>query len=123
MRRFAMSAAMLLLAGSAHAQVFQSPEEPYWTPDAATIAKLEAQLKIESWPDQNQAGYPLTQYDRYYAGVTVRGRRMVRGKLIVPPNREDHPKTGIHITAVKYLPQLHGGGCANVSVVYSLDSN
>jgi len=80
-------------------------------------------LKIESWPGEKQASYPLKQYDRYYAGVTVRGRRMVRGKLIVPPNREDHPKTGIHITGAKYLPQLHGGGCANVSVMYSVDAN
>src|SRR5690242_101447 len=111
MRKFAMSAAMLLIASSAGAQVYQS-EEPHCTPDAATIAKLEAQLKIDNWPGEKQANYPLKQYDRYYAGVTVRGRRMVRGVLIVPPNREDHPKTGIHITGAKNLPRLHGGGCA-----------
>lgn len=58
MRRVATAAAMLLLTPSANAQVFQSAEEPYWTPDAATIAKLEAQLKIEGWPDEKQASYP-----------------------------------------------------------------
>lgn len=45
------------------------------------------------------------------------------GRLIVPPNREDNPKTGIHITEMKYMPQLHGGGCANVSVTYFVDSD
>jgi hypothetical protein len=68
------------------------------------IAKLEAGLKIISLP--KQTSYQLTQYDRYYAGVTVNGRRQIHGKWIVPPNREDNPKTGIHITDMKYMPFL-----------------
>ncbi len=85
------------------------------------IARLEAGLKILGLPKQTH--YELTQYDRYYAGVTINGQRRVRGRLILPPNREDNPKTGVHITDLKYLPQLRGGGCANVYVTYYVDNN
>ena len=132
MLRFAITAAVLLLAGSANSQSLWLSEEPYWTPDAATIAKLEAGLRIPHAPGgiainrgdlQKQAAYQLTQYDRYYAGVTLNGQRVVRGRLIVPPNREDNPKTGTHITDVKYMPELRGGGCANVFVRYVVDQD
>jgi hypothetical protein len=123
MRRFAITAAILLLAGSASSYVPPLSEEPYWTPDAATIARLEAGLKLPA-ARPGQATYQLAQYDRYYAGVTTPfGRREVHGILIVPPNREDHPKVGIHVTEVKYLPRLWGGGCALVSVRYYVDSD
>jgi hypothetical protein len=98
-----------------------APDEPYWTPDAGVLAKLEAGLKIS--PMLHQTTFQLAQYDRYYAGVTINQRRAVRGRLIVPPNRDDHPKTGIHVTDMKYMPQLLGGGCANVNVTYWVDQD
>jgi hypothetical protein len=118
--RIAIASVLLLLASTANPQNLPS-EEPYWTPDAAMIAKLEAEIKIFALP--KQATYPVTQFDRYYAGVTIKGGREIRGRLILPPDREDSPKTGIHITDVKYLPQLRGGGCANVYVTYYVDKD
>jgi hypothetical protein len=120
--RLSFLAAMLLWAAQAHSQTMAQSQEPYWTPDAATIARLESGLKIlPPLGAPQRATYALAQYDRYYAGVTDRGQRKVIGRLIVPPNREDNPKTGIHITEMKYMPQLRGGGCANVSVTYVVD--
>ena len=120
MLRIATTSVMLLLASSVNAQNPPS-QEPYWTPDAAMIAKLEAGLRIISLP--KQTSYQLTQYDRYYAGVTNNGRRQIIGKWILPPNREDNPKTGIHITDMKYMPKLRGGGCANLRVTYYVDQD
>ena len=120
MQKFAILAATLLLASQAHAQI-RPPEEGYWTPAPSLIARLESGLKIMSSPDEAQ--YNLPQYDRYYYGATVRGQRIVRGILIVPPNREDHPQTGVHITEKQYMPTLHGAGCAHVFVTYYVEKD
>lgn len=120
MRRLTIPAALVALAMQAGAPAAE-PGEPYWTPDAALIAKLEASVKIRGFPGARQ--YELAQYDRYYAGVTYNGQRQVTGRLIIPPNREDNPATGIHVTDEKYLPNLHGYGCANVHVTYYVESN
>ena len=98
-------------------------EEPFWTPDAALIARIEAGLRMQPG-SESKVHFELSQYDRYYYGATGRGGfRIVRGVLIMPPNREDHPKTGVHITEKKYLPQLHGGGCAHVYVFYNAEKD
>ena len=113
-----LAASVLIV--SARAQT-APPEEPYWTPDIATIQKLEASLKISgNYPES--ATYELAQYNRFYSGVTIQGRREVRGVLLVPPNREDHPAVGVHITDAQYLPRLEGGGCAYVRVRYWVDT-
>jgi hypothetical protein len=121
MRKFAIAAAILLLPNLSHAQDTQS-EEPYWTPSAALIARLEAGLKIETF-SEDEARYQLPFYDRYYYGMTLRGHRFVKGVLLVPPNLEDHPKTGVHVTEKKYMPKIHGAGCGHVYVTYDVDKN
>jgi hypothetical protein len=71
MRRFGILAAILLPGSAGAPQVV--PDEPYWTPDAAMIAKLEAGLKILQRPQLTTD--QLQRYDRYYTGVTLNSRR------------------------------------------------
>lgn len=126
MRDLKAFGALWLLAGAACAQT-GPPEQPWWTPDAALIARLEAGLRINpgSLPGYTSSiTYPIAQYNRYYAGVTVGGRRWIRGVLLLPPNREDKLETGVHVTDRTWLPPLPpGGGCAHVTVIYQVDKD
>lgn len=127
MHRVVILAAASSLAVAAHGQQAPPTEQPYWTPDAALIAKLEAGLRIipGTLPGYTSSiTYPLAQYNRYYAGVTVNGQRWIRGVLLLPPNREDKPQTGVHVTDLPWLPRLPpGGGCAHVTVTYLVNQN
>jgi hypothetical protein len=98
-------------------------DETDWTPDAALIAKLEAGLKVSMLPGIVLSTEQLRRYDRYYTGVTVNGRKQISGRLIVPPNHETNPQTGVHITDNKYMPRLRGGGCSNITVTYYVDQD
>jgi hypothetical protein len=130
MRKIAIAISMgLLLGAQAMAQqTMNTPssgngvgEEPYWTPDADMITRLESRVEMPTF--FGQRSYTREQYERYYAGVTVNGRRVIRGRWIVPPNREDFLPTGTHIIDIEDMPSLPGGGCANVTVMYTVDLN
>lgn len=123
MRKFAIIGSLFLLLSQANAQPvpISANEEPYWTPDKATIEKLEGRVEMPVF--FGQRSYSKDQYNRFYAGVTINGKRVVRGKWIVPPNREDFIPTGTHIIDIEDMPSLPGGGCANVSVMYTVDLN
>lgn len=122
MRKFAILAALLLTTGSTIGQQIV-PDGPGWTPDATLIAKLEAGLKVTGLADLELTAAQLQRYDRYYTGVTHHGQKLITGRLIVPPNHEDNPQTGIHITDSQYMPRLRGGGCSNITVTYYVDQN
>jgi hypothetical protein len=77
-----------------------------WTPDAAQIAAVEAQIGGRPLPLGG-----LDRYARYYAGTIDYGRRLIRGKL-VPAGGNEAP--GIHVVEGRLLP-LQGEGCVTSS--------
>ena len=89
---------------------------PTWKPDPKLIAKLEALIKIPG-----EAGYtpiPLSKYARYYAGVTVNGRRMIRGELVL--DDPDGKVLGIFVVPEAKFPPVADGGCDIVNLQYDV---
>jgi hypothetical protein len=100
-----LGAVLAVAAGTAAAT---APASPDWRPDAATIARLESRLVL---PPQSHV---LGHYQRFYAGETVNGRRVVEGRLlwsrrattrIVPPGK---------------LPNVPSGGCDFIDLTYDV---
>jgi hypothetical protein len=102
---------------------------PNWTPDAATISKLESSMKpgdIPKWGASAQ--YPsghspvVADYARYYVGYTANRHRMIRGELIVPMYPSIKP-VGIYVVgSEKNIPVVLDGGCFAVQVVYAVET-
>jgi hypothetical protein len=84
-----------------------------WTPDTATIRKLELSVML---PDEFAPRATLAEYDRYYAGVSDRSLRLIRGEFIA---RGLDKKTGIHVLPISDFPLAPlDGGCAVVDLLY-----
>jgi hypothetical protein len=87
-----------------------------WTPDTGTITKLESIIRIpsNSW----RAPTPVANYARYYAGVTIKGRPVIRGEFVIPLP-PDKP-AGIYIGAESDFPGIMDGGCGVVNLLYDV---
>ena len=90
-----------------------------WTPSDADIAKLEADIKLNTLPPWNARLPPLSGYARYYAGSTMNDDRVIFGELVTPLGSGYKP--GIHIVGNRRaFPTISDGGGAVISLVYSL---
>ena len=100
-----------------------------WTPDAATISKLESGIKpgdIPKWaasPEYPSGRYPVVaDYARYYFGYTADGHRMIRGEWVTPWGSKMKP-VGIYVVgSQKDFPVIFDGGCSVVNLVYAVES-
>jgi hypothetical protein len=111
---------------------------PNWTPDAATISRLESNIKPGDIPRSGPSTqYPsghsplIAEYARYYVGYTAHGRRMIRGELVIPATPGDTvilsgskmKPVGIYVVgSEKDLPDILDGGCAVVHVIYAVET-
>ena len=89
-----------------------------WTPDAQTIRRLEAAIHVPGGPGSRNL--PVALYARYYAGVTLAGRRTVVGELVSPGDVRQ--KAGIHIGSRSDFPGIDDGGCGVVNLVYDVQT-
>lgn len=123
--------------------IAQEYDAPYWTPGKATLDKLDfASRNAAQWhgspPD-------FTKYDRYYEGVTIKGRRMVRAEFSTVPGTPvdcrpmttgnghsvplcivDHSHDRapeVHIVPEDQFPRIKGGGCSDVNMLYDVDAD
>jgi hypothetical protein len=91
-----------------------------WTPSVAEITKLESAIKLDKlayWKISHLP--PLVGYERYYAGSTLRGEKMIFGELVAPWDSKQKP--GIHVVARKHdFPVIMDGGCGIINLVYSV---
>ena len=95
-----------------------------WTPDAATISKVESGIKPSDIPQQYLPGHRpvIAGYARYYFGYTANNHRMIRGELIMPFGSK-MKSAGIYVVASeKEFPMIFGGGCAVIHVVYDVEA-
>jgi hypothetical protein len=100
-----------------------------WTPDSATIAKLESSIHegdIPRWGSSTR--YPsghsprVTEYARYSAGDIVDGQKVVLGEFVIPEGSKEKPP-GIYIVqSKKGIPMIFDGGCGVVHVVYAVEA-
>jgi hypothetical protein len=94
-----------------------------WTPDAATISKLESNIKPGDIPKFSNGHRPIvTEYARYYAPYTAGNHRMIRGELVRPMASNMKP-AGIYVVgSEKDFPLIFDGGCSIVIVVYDVET-
>jgi hypothetical protein len=96
---------------------------PAWTPDAATISKLESNIKPEDIPKFSDGHQPLvTEYARYYAPYMAGDHRMIRGELVIPIGSKMKPAGVYVVDGEKDFPHISDGGCAIVHVVYDVET-
>ena|SRR5271168_2896432 len=96
---------------------------PGWTPDAATISKLESNIKPGDIPKFSDGHLPIvTEYDRYYAPYMAADHRMIRGELVIPIGSKMKPAGVYVVDSEKDFPHISDGGCAIVHVVYDVET-
>jgi hypothetical protein len=111
---------------------------PNWTPDAATISRLESSIKPGDIPRSGPSTqYPsghsplIAEYARYYAGYTAEGHHMIRGELVMPAalgnvvilTGSKTKPVGIYVVgSEKDFPDILDGGCAVVHVIYAVET-
>src|SRR5471032_79553 len=79
------------------------------------IAKLESIVRIPAGP--GSAPIPLAQYQRYYTGIVVHGRRMISGEFVVFGGQ----KPGIFpVGREEDFPGIMDGGCGVVHLLYDI---
>lgn len=115
-RPFLPAAAVLLSAASFAAGT--------WTPDLRAISALEAQIRTPAGAPEPIG--PMADYARFYVGVTIGGRRMIRGELVHAPRECPQPvrdvgvfcayQAGIHLN--EEFPSILDGGCGIVNLLY-----
>jgi hypothetical protein len=95
-----------------------------WTPDAATISKLESGIKPSDIPLQYLPGHRpvIAEYARYYFGYTANNHRMIRGELIIPFGSKMKPAGTYVVRSEKEFPMISDGGCAVMHMVYDVEA-
>ena len=117
-----MATGALLFSGSSDAAGI-------WAPDVRMIAALEPQIRTPA--NAPEAIGPIDSYARFYIGVTIKGRRMIRGELVQVARECSEPKhdvgllceyrAGLHVN--EDLPSILDGGCAIVNLLYDPTAN
>jgi hypothetical protein len=96
----------------------------HWTPDVATISKVESSIKPSDIPQQYLPGHRpvIAEYARYYVGYTANNHRMIRGELIMPFGSRMKPAGTYVVGSEKDFPMIFDGGCAVMHVVYDVEA-
>jgi hypothetical protein len=96
-----------LVAFGAHAQNSE------WSPDAKTIGRLESIVDIAHKTQHFSLPAPksLTDYTRFYAGITEHGHKVIRGIYL-------SGRSEIRVVREADLPAISDGGCMVISVEY-----
>jgi hypothetical protein len=133
--KIALACALIAFASSA--AVAGDSEPSHWNPDKTAIAKLDFAFRNAS--EWHGSPPDIEPYNRFYAGVTIKGRRMIRAEFArlsdpidcrggdkdkkIPPVCLAKPrKGGIHIVPEDQFPSVKGGGCAFVDMLYDVDA-
>jgi hypothetical protein len=110
-----MCAVGLLCAVSASA----SEGEGYWLPDQKTVEHIEEAIRHMAPPAQGgEMATSLDTYGRYYAGITVKGHKVVYG-VFLSMDPAAYPR-GIHIVPFEGQPRMSGGGCSQLNVWFDV---
>jgi len=120
-----------LLAASISAVAYASSDDlPHWNPGKATIAKLDFTFRNAGrWHGSPPA---IDRYNRYYTGVTIKGRRTVRAEFTIFPETEivdgkveyRVDKNPVHVVPVDRFPLIVDAGCSGViNMLYDVDAD
>jgi hypothetical protein len=78
-----------------------------WTPTDAQIAAMEQSVQLP------MGIVPLALYARYYAGITISGRKLIEAVYL-----HDYEAPGIYVASEAELPILGEGGCLVMTLRY-----
>jgi len=122
--RIAFASALCLIATIACAE---QGDAPFWTPSQADVAHVEAIVQL---PDEMPVLHlgksvrmppkEIKSYSRFYAGITVKGRRTIHG--IYLHHAGDQPP-GIYIVGEKQIPAIADGGCNVIEFFYDVTAD
>ncbi len=91
-----------------------------WLPSMAEVQHVESKVTM---PDGAQA---MSAYVRYYAGITVDGRKVIYGVYLatgVVRDMKQDPRPGIRIVTAREVPEIDDGGCSQVNVEFDVASD
>lgn len=91
-----------------------------WLPSMAEVQHVESKVTM---PDGAQA---MSAYVRYYAGITVEGRKVIYGVYLatgVVRDMKQDPRAGIRIVTAREVPEIEDGGCSQVTVEFDVTSD
>ncbi len=108
--RLLLALALALMSVAAKAD---PSDTPFWTPDLATILRVEKMVTMPA-----RAQQPLSSYARYYAGITVKSRSVIHGRLVAR-TIVDKP-ADIFIVLEDQFPGVRDGGCSVINFFYDV---
>jgi|HubBroStandDraft_5_1064220.scaffolds.fasta_scaffold42369_3 hypothetical protein len=128
MRPIRIALISVLAAFAASAARTQGDDFPYWKPGQKTLAKLDFAFRNAGFWDGSPPA--IEKYSRYYAGITIKGRRMVRAEFtnfpdveIVDGKVEYHvDKNPVHVVPEDQFPGIFDGGCSVVNMLYDVEA-
>ena len=95
---------------------------PNWTPDPATISKLESSIKSADIPWNYGGQHAISEYARYYAASMAGDHRIIQGEWIIPLGAK-MKSAGVYIFGSrKEFPTVSDGGCAIINLVYDIET-
>jgi hypothetical protein len=118
------AAAAVSLAGPIAAQPAPSGQ---WTPTAQMVAQLEKAIRLPQ-DLRMPRDRSLADYDRYYTGSEIGGRKVISGLYVqiemTDARRKPNsvPAGQVHIVPMQRLPTIADGGCSVITVFYDLKS-
>jgi len=126
--RLLLQAALIALTGSA--AVAEDSDLLHWKPGKKVIAKLD--FAFRNSPRWHGTPPEFDDYFRYYAGVTIKGRRMIRAEFTDFPNStrivkneiefyQDGP--AVQVVSLDKFPSVFDGGCGVVNMLYDVDAD
>ena len=102
--------------------VFMSSAAPNWTPTETQMTELESNIRLDQLAWWKISKLPtLSGYERFYTAGTSKGEKVILGELVLADSSRRRP--GVHtVSSTKEFPMISDGGCAVISLVYSVSS-
>jgi len=126
MRPIRIALICVLAAFAASAGNAQGDDFPHWKPGQKTLAKLDFAFRNAGrWHGSPPASGKY--YYRYYAGVTINGRRMVRAEFTIFPESDaidGKIENPVHVVPEEKFPVIWDAGCDGVvNMLYDVDAD
>lgn len=91
-----------------------------WLPSLAEVQHVESKVTMP------EGAQPMSAYVRYYAGITVDGKKTIYGVYLatgVVRDMKQDPRPGIRIVTAREVPEIDDGGCSQVTVEFDVASD
>lgn len=116
-------AALCVLAAMA-CRAASADDLPHWKPGKRTLSRIDfAFLNAGLWHGSPPG---LEKLSRYYAGITIKGRRMVRAEFTaftgvdVVNDQAHYDPPEVRVVPEDHFPVIFDGGCGVVNMLFDV---